>query len=82
MKTFKDFLTEEEKTFKPTLEIAKEAQKALDYREKYGDEVKAGTRVGWTRANQLAKRENVSLDIIKRMHSFFSRHKGNEKINP
>jgi hypothetical protein len=78
---FSDYLRESE-TYKPPVDVAKEAQKALDYRDKYGDEVKAGTRVGWTRANQLAKRENVSFDTIKRMNSFFSRHAGNEKVNP
>ena len=79
--SFKKWLLEKEDTYVPTKEIAAEAQKALDYREKYPDEVKAGTRVGWTRANQLAKREKVSFDTVKRMHSFFSRHDGNEKVN-
>jgi hypothetical protein len=81
MKTFKQHIIEEEETFKPPAGAAKAAQKALDYRDKYGDEVKAMTRTGWTRANQLAKRENLSLETVKRMHSFFSRHKGNEKIS-
>ena len=30
------------------------AKKALRWKEEYGDEVKGGTIVGWTRANQLA----------------------------
>lgn len=71
-----------EETFKPPSNVQKEAQKALDYRDKYGDEVKAGTQVGWTRANQLAKGEPVSLDTIKRMVSFFARHDGNQSVSP
>jgi len=70
------------KSFKPPASVAKEAQKALNYREKYKDEVKAGTRVGWIRANQLANRENISLDTIKRMKNFFTRHKKNKAIAP
>lgn len=36
-----------------------------------------GTPVGKLRANQLANGEPVSLDTIKRMYSFLSRHKDN-----
>ncbi|MFW6219796.1 MAG: hypothetical protein ACOC33_03070 [bacterium] len=50
------------------------AKKALKWKEEHGDEVKGGTRVGWERANQLANKENLTKDTIKRMHSFFSRH--------
>ena len=59
------------------------AKRMLEWREKYGrDVVKGGTQVGWTRANQLAKREALSLDTVKRIHSFLSRHKDNAQINP
>lgn len=78
---FLNNLHEEAKTFTPPKDVAAAAQKALDAREKYGDKVKGGTRVGWTRANQLAKRESVSYDTIKRMYSFFSRHEGNQKVD-
>lgn len=67
-------------SYKPPIGAQKEAQKALDWREKYGDDVKGGTRIGWIRANQIAKREELSEDIVKRMHSFFSRHEGNQVI--
>ena len=57
------------------------ARRMLEWREKYGrDVVQGGTRVGWERANQLANREALSLETIKRVHSFLSRHKGNEVI--
>lgn len=73
----------EEKTYKPPQGATSSAKKALDWRDEHGrDEVKGGTRVGWTRANQLKNRENLSLDTVKRIHSFFSRHKGNEKVDP
>lgn len=73
----------EQETYKPPANVAKQAKKALEYKDKYPNDVKdSGTKVGWTRANQLANRENLSLDTVKRMYSFFSRHKGNEKVNP
>ena len=58
----------------------KNAQLAIDWKEKYGrDEVKAGTAVGWARAHQLAKGENISGDTVKRMASF-NRHRKNSKV--
>ena len=55
------------------------AQKVLDWRDEHGDEVKGMTRVGWTRANQLASNEPLSLDTVKRM-SQFARHRQNAEI--
>ena len=57
------------------------AKKVLKWREKYGNEVKGMTRTGWTRANQLAKGENISRDTIARM-SAFQRHKKNAEVSP
>ena len=57
------------------------AKKVLRWREKHGDEVKGMTRVGWTRANQLARKQKISRDTIARMASF-KRHEKNAKINP
>lgn len=57
------------------------AKKVLRWREEHGDEVKGMTRVGWTRANQLAKGENLSRSTIARMASF-KRHQKNAEINP
>lgn len=56
------------------------AQKVLDWREKYGSEVKGMTRVGWVRANQLAKGRNISRSTIARM-SAFQRHKKNSEVS-
>jgi len=56
------------------------AQKVLDWREKYGSEVKGMTSVGWVRANQLAKGRNISRSTIARM-SAFQRHKKNAEVS-
>jgi hypothetical protein len=54
----------------------------IEWRDKYGrDVVTAGTEVGWRRASQLANRENISLDVVKRMAQF-NRHRENAKIDP
>ena len=58
------------------------AKRMLEWREKYGrDVVKGGTKVGWKRANQLANREPISLDTVKRINSFLARHEDNAKIS-
>lgn len=58
------------------------AKRMLEWRDKYGrDVVTAGTPTGWQRANQLAKREPLSLDTVKRVHSFLSRHEDNAVIS-
>lgn len=56
------------------------AKKVLEWRDKYGDEVKGMTRIGWTRANQLAKGENISRSTIARMASF-KRHEKNATVS-
>ena len=48
------------------------AKRALEWRDSH-PENDCGTRVGWARANQLAKRENISEETIARMASF-ARH--------
>jgi hypothetical protein len=72
-----------EVTYKDYPKAATEnARKALDWIDKYGrDVVKAGTRVGLARANQLANREPLSRDTIARMASF-ARQRGNSSIDP
>lgn len=57
------------------------AKKVLEWKEKYGDEVKGMTSVGWNRANQLAKREALSKETVKRMAQF-NRHRQNAKVDP
>ena len=74
---------EEEETYNDYPSAAKaNAQTAIDWKEKYGrDEVEAGTAVGWARAHQLAKGENLSADTVGRMASF-NRHRKNATIAP
>ena len=74
---------EEEETYNDYPAAAsKNAQMAIDWKEKYGrDKVEAGTAVGWARAHQLAKGENLSADTVKRMASF-NRHRKNSTIDP
>jgi hypothetical protein len=65
-------------SFKPTEQMAKNAQRALDIRDSQPESNKGMTKIGLTRANQLIKRENLSLETVKRMYSFFSRHEVNK----
>tara|TARA_R110000787_G_scaffold95809_1_gene198991 strand:+ start:10817 stop:12730 length:1914 start_codon:yes stop_codon:yes gene_type:complete len=69
-------LLEEEKALsdidtKPTNSMAEEAARGLQWRKKYN---RGGTTVGVARANQLMNKENLSVDTVLRMYSFFSRH--------
>jgi len=48
------------------------AKRALEFRDKNPD-INCGTAVGWARANQLSKGENISEETIARMASF-ARH--------
>lgn len=67
-----------EQTYKPTSGMAAAARRALKWKEE-GKATGAGTPVGWTRARQLANKESLSLDTVKRMYSFFSRHEVDKK---
>ena len=53
------------------------AKRALKYKEENGSS--CGTNVGWTRANQLAKREKLSRSTIARMASF-KRHQQHKDV--
>lgn len=74
--------TRKEDTFKPPAGARAAARRAIRWKEKYGDKVRGGTQVGWTRAGQLARGENLSRETVARMASFFARHRGNEKVDP
>jgi len=53
------------------------AKKAIKYKKENGSD--CGTRVGWTRARQLADRKPISRDTIARMASF-KRHQQNKDV--
>ena len=55
------------------------AKRALKFRDETDNLKDCGTPVGWARANQLAKREPISLDTVKRMAQF-NRHKQNKDV--
>jgi hypothetical protein len=55
--------------------VKQAAQRAVRHAEKNGWG-SCGTGVGKQRASQLAKGEKISVDTIKRMYSYLSRHKG------
>ena len=53
------------------------AKRAIKYKEENGSD--CGTRVGWTRARQLADRKPITRDTIARMASF-KRHQQNKDV--
>ena len=61
-------------SYRPPAAVARAARRALDIRASVPPSRRAGTPVGVRRAAQLAARQQVSLDTIKRMVSFFARH--------
>ena len=71
-------MKEESKGFKPPAAVQSAARHAL----KLIEDGKAGdgfTSVGRGRAHQLANGETLSLSTVKRMHSYFSRHRVDKK---
>jgi hypothetical protein len=60
-------------SYKPTEAMASNAKRGLEMRQKVSPSNRGGTAVGLNRASQFAKRENVSLDTVKRTYSFLSR---------
>jgi hypothetical protein len=57
------------------------AIKALEWKKRHPDEVKAMTPVGWARARQLSRGDCLSDRTIQRMANF-NRHRKNKTINP
>tara|TARA_R110001599_G_scaffold128298_1_gene302019 strand:+ start:360 stop:710 length:351 start_codon:yes stop_codon:yes gene_type:complete len=53
------------------------AKRAIKWKEENGSD--CGTRVGWTRARQLAGNKNISRDTIARMASF-KRHQQHKDV--
>ena len=61
---------------KPTKGMVDEAIKGLEWRREYG---RGGTQVAVARATNIKNGDNLSLDTIKRMNSFFARHEVDKK---
>lgn len=64
--------------YSPPADARAAARRAIKFKED-GKAKGAGTAVGWTRAGQLARGETLSLDTVKRMYSYFSRHEVDKK---
>ena len=62
-------------SYKPNQGMKAAANRALEWRKKYG---RGGTAVGVARARDIKNGAELSESTVKRMHSFFSRH-GNNK---
>ena len=68
-KTFTDYPESASNNARRAIEIKEEKDRGC------------GTQVGWTRARQLANKEAISLDTVKRMASF-NRHRQNSDGDP
>ena len=55
------------------------AKRAIRIKEE--NDIGCGTKVGWTRARQLANKEAITLETVRRMASF-NRHRQNSKGDP
>lgn len=62
-------------TYRPTEEMAAAARRGLKLRAESTPSRRGGTAVGLARARQFSRREEVSLDVVKRTFSFLSRAK-------
>ena len=60
----------------PTKGMQEEAERAIKWKE---EGRKGGTRIGLVRARQILRGDPMSLDIVKRMYSYFSRHEVDTK---
>jgi hypothetical protein len=65
-------------TYSPNAGMKAAARRALKYKED-GKARGAGTPVGWGRATDIVNGAAMSLDTVKRMYSFFSRHEVDKK---
>jgi hypothetical protein len=78
-----DMMTKAE-GYAPTSGMKSAARRALKWKEE-GKAKGAGTPVGWGRATDIAAGRSMSLSVVKRMFSFFSRHeeasKGGKDFN-
>jgi len=64
--------------YQPNAGMKAAARRALKWKED-GQATGAGTPVGWGRASDIVAGRSMSLDTVKRMYSFFSRHEVDKK---
>jgi hypothetical protein len=65
-------------TYSPTSGMKAAARRALKWKAE-GKATGAGTPVGWGRATDIVAGRSMSLSVVKRMYSFFSRHEVDKK---
>ena len=65
-------------TYSPTGGMKAAARRAIKWKED-GKAKGAGTAVGWGRARDIVAGRSMSLSVVKRMYSFFSRHEVDKK---
>jgi hypothetical protein len=66
--------------YKPNKQMIADAKRAIEYNEKASPSQRWGTPTGRRRAGQIARGEELSPDIILRMHNFLSRHRKNYEM--
>jgi len=64
--------------YSPTAGMKSAAARAIRWKEE-GKANGAGTPVGWGRARDIVAGRSMSLSVVKRMYSFFSRHEVDKK---
>jgi hypothetical protein len=64
--------------YSPTAGMKAAAARAIRWKEE-GKATGAGTAVGWGRARDIVAGRSMSLSVVKRMYSFFSRHEVDKK---
>jgi hypothetical protein len=65
-------------TYTPTAGMKSAARRALKWKEQ-GKATGAGTPVGWGRASDIVAGRSMSISVVRRMYSFFSRHEVDKK---
>ena len=65
-------------TYSPNAGMKSAARRAIAWKEN-GEAKGAGTAVGWGRARDIVAGRSMSLSVVKRMYSFFSRHEVDKK---
>ena len=65
-------------SYAPTSGMKSAAARAIRWKEE-GKATGAGTPVGWGRARDIVAGRSMSLSVVKRMYSFFSRHEVDKK---
>ena len=73
-----DMMEMDKAAYAPSAGMKSAAARAIRWKEE-GKATGAGTPVGWGRARDIVAGRSMSLSIVKRMYSFFSRHEVDKK---